>query len=439
MVLVSLVAVAAVLAGVVAAGAWEANDEIPGEYLPGSSFSESIDATNDAHDIFRVPMAAGQRFDATLTPDAGLECELRLLPPGTVEASAGVPVAAGTGVDSTKTLSFTAPAGAGGTYYLDVHALTGSGNYRLAYRFGPILSCSPRSLNFRAVQGSWAAVRRLVLIRNNGGGRLSNWTAGDNVSWLTLSPRSGTISGRVQVAAVAHGLRPGLHHGIITVRAPGAGASPQTIRVTLRVLRRTCIRIRVGGIVTCGGRRPMTVVSRIGSLGRASDPPDRRAVVDIQQKPAGRSSWSRLRTVRTNSRGRVVVRVRANVNTRFRAVRRASLYYAGDTSNSGRVRARYRVTLSIGAATYQLYDLGVSYPCTGRVYPASAASGRSVIVQTRRSGGWRRFRARRLNSSGIMRGIFSGSGRWTVRLYMPGSSTNLGGYSRARSFDLGWF
>ena len=51
----------------------------------------------------------------------------------------------------------------------------------------PVISLSPTSLSFAAVQGSSNPATQSISISNTGGGTLA-WTASDSASWLSLSP-----------------------------------------------------------------------------------------------------------------------------------------------------------------------------------------------------------------------------------------------------------
>ncbi|MFC1462757.1 M6 family metalloprotease domain-containing protein, partial [Verrucomicrobiota bacterium] len=75
-------------------------------------------------------------------------------------------------------------------------------------------------------------------IRNTGGGTLA-YTATSTQSWLTITPATGAVMAEVDALYVdydASGLSTGVYYNTITVAAPGASNSPQTIAVTLTVL-----------------------------------------------------------------------------------------------------------------------------------------------------------------------------------------------------------
>jgi hypothetical protein len=90
------------------------------------------------------------------------------------------------------------------------------------------------------VQGTNAAIQTFT-VQNTGGGTL-NYSITDNVSWLCVSPTSGTSTGEVDTMTVTYattGLGVGVHNGTITITAAGATNSPQTIAVTVTVNKKT--------------------------------------------------------------------------------------------------------------------------------------------------------------------------------------------------------
>ena len=70
-----------------------------------------------------------------------------------------------------------------------------------------------------------------VNISNTGGGTLT-WTATKSQTWLRKSPSSGTVPSTIKVSVDGRDLADGVYRGFITVRAPGATNSPQTIAVS---------------------------------------------------------------------------------------------------------------------------------------------------------------------------------------------------------------
>jgi len=90
-------------------------------------------------------------------------------------------------------------------------------------------------LNFKAVVSGSRTGNQSVWISNSSSGTL-NWTASCNASWLTYTPTSGTNFGEVTVSVNPAGLVFGSHIGTITITAPNAVNSPQTVTVFLTVV-----------------------------------------------------------------------------------------------------------------------------------------------------------------------------------------------------------
>ncbi len=81
--------------------------------------------------------------------------------------------------------------------------------------------------------GQAPAAKSSFRIENIGGGNLT-WQAAADVAWLKLSKPSGNGPATVDISLQNIGpLARGAHQGIVTVTAPNAQASPQTINVTL--------------------------------------------------------------------------------------------------------------------------------------------------------------------------------------------------------------
>ena len=98
----------------------------------------------------------------------------------------------------------------------------------------PVLVVSPASLSFVASVGGPNPAQQAFGISNGGGGMLS-WSAASSASWLSLSPTSGSGPTTAFATATVGGLAAGTYLGTITVSAPGAQGTPQTVSVTLVV------------------------------------------------------------------------------------------------------------------------------------------------------------------------------------------------------------
>jgi len=96
------------------------------------------------------------------------------------------------------------------------------------------ISLNHSRLNFIAsIQGA-AERTKYFFIRRSGGSAL-DWDVAVSDSWLSCNPAKGTGNAKVAVSVNASGLVPGVYRGGITVNAPDAVNSPQTIDVTLAV------------------------------------------------------------------------------------------------------------------------------------------------------------------------------------------------------------
>ncbi|THJ10741.1 MAG: hypothetical protein CAF43_007745 [Nitrospira sp. CG24C] len=96
----------------------------------------------------------------------------------------------------------------------------------------PVIGASPTSFSFAATQGGANPATQTLSISNTGGGSFS-WNAGENATWLALSPVSGTGNGAVTLTVTTGSLTAGSYSGAVTVNAPGA--SSVTVPVTLTV------------------------------------------------------------------------------------------------------------------------------------------------------------------------------------------------------------
>ncbi|HJT21836.1 MAG TPA: fibronectin type III domain-containing protein, partial [Nitrospira sp.] len=96
----------------------------------------------------------------------------------------------------------------------------------------PSIGLSPTSLSFTAQQGGTNPANQTLNISNTGGGTL-NWSAGDNASWLSVSPASGTANGAITIGAATGSLAAGTYNGTVTVSAVGATAVSVPVSFTV--------------------------------------------------------------------------------------------------------------------------------------------------------------------------------------------------------------
>ncbi|MCX6581191.1 MAG: BACON domain-containing protein [Candidatus Aminicenantes bacterium] len=97
---------------------------------------------------------------------------------------------------------------------------------------GPGLKISMHRLNFGAAVREGAIPAKTFIVGNTGVGIL-NWTAHTDEDWISVTPASGINSGVVTVMINGTFKTGGPYTGTITVAAPGAADSPQTISVNM--------------------------------------------------------------------------------------------------------------------------------------------------------------------------------------------------------------
>jgi len=101
----------------------------------------------------------------------------------------------------------------------------------------PAITASPSSFSFIVEQGEPNPPSQILNIWNSGSGMLS-WSISDSAPWLNVSPTSDSSSGEVNDVAVSVntlGMSTGSHAAIITIAAPEASNTPQTIVVNLTI------------------------------------------------------------------------------------------------------------------------------------------------------------------------------------------------------------
>ena len=98
----------------------------------------------------------------------------------------------------------------------------------------PVLVVNPPSLSFAAAVGGPNPAPQTFGISNGGGGAL-DWTASSNATWLGLDPASGSGPATVTATPSIAGLAAGTYSATVTVAAPGAQGTPQTVAVSLAV------------------------------------------------------------------------------------------------------------------------------------------------------------------------------------------------------------
>ena len=102
---------------------------------------------------------------------------------------------------------------------------------------GPVLSVNPDDLDYIAEKGDPNPIDQILSVTNNGGGTL-NWEITGNCDWLDVNPLAGSSAGEPNEVALSvdiAGVDNGIYNCQLTVSAPNAENSPQTVFVNLHV------------------------------------------------------------------------------------------------------------------------------------------------------------------------------------------------------------
>jgi len=101
----------------------------------------------------------------------------------------------------------------------------------------PTISYSAQSYTFTAAVGESNPPSQIMEIWNSGGGTL-DWAVSHDVGWLSLDPMSGSFADEgisVTISVDISGMSAGSYSGTITISAPGATNTPQTISIVLGI------------------------------------------------------------------------------------------------------------------------------------------------------------------------------------------------------------
>lgn len=111
-----------------------ADDNVPGVAIPASPINDNVNDSSDPADVYQIALTAGQALTLNLAGVGGTDFDLYLFPPGTTDIYTASAVAASNGVTYPETITYNVSTS--GTYYVLVHAYSGSGNYTLAWSVG---------------------------------------------------------------------------------------------------------------------------------------------------------------------------------------------------------------------------------------------------------------------------------------------------------------
>jgi subtilisin family serine protease len=165
------------------------DNEVPGVALTSDVVTESLDANTDTDDVFALKLNKGETIKATLTGDAGTDFDLYLFDPysTTVQDSTGMLVYSESENSSEEYIEFTAFST--DTYYLDVYAFAGSGNYTLTVSIGNGPGEYENTSPSIYYEGHWPIIENTLHSGGNAQstnyyGSLSFSFIGDEIEWF---------------------------------------------------------------------------------------------------------------------------------------------------------------------------------------------------------------------------------------------------------------
>lgn len=134
------------------------DNEIPGIPFPGTSVSNTLNASTDLDDVYSMKLQKGEKVTVSLSGAKGTDFDIYLYNPSatTVNSSDGI-VAYSEKID-TSSESFTYVAKRAGTYYLDIYADKGSGSYTAKASFGATAGTYENTAKEIDYKGSWKTV-----------------------------------------------------------------------------------------------------------------------------------------------------------------------------------------------------------------------------------------------------------------------------------------
>jgi hypothetical protein len=101
----------------------------------------------------------------------------------------------------------------------------------------PTIAFDPTSFSFYATEGGANPADQTLEVWNSGSGTL-DWSVADGAAWLGLDPPSGSSTGEhnaVTVSVDISGMSANNYDATITISAPGATNTPQTVPVNLTI------------------------------------------------------------------------------------------------------------------------------------------------------------------------------------------------------------
>jgi putative cell wall-binding protein len=172
-----------------------ADDDIAGTALPSrdGALSGALSWPTDTYDVFSIDMAQGERIEATLHGPSGSDFDVLLYRPGSESVYSDLPVDGSSGSGSDENLLHDVMAGEGGTYYLAVRAVRGSGAFTLAWTVSAIPDGAWEDFDSAPVVAGTSGVQLGTLDRSNDANDVFKVSlcAGQRLS-LRLDGESGT-------------------------------------------------------------------------------------------------------------------------------------------------------------------------------------------------------------------------------------------------------
>jgi hypothetical protein len=98
----------------------------------------------------------------------------------------------------------------------------------------PTIGVTPTTLGF-SIQENGSSLSQNITLSNTVSGSTLNWSVSDNVTWLSVSPSSGTNNSTLVATVNPNGLSVGTYTAAITITGTGATNTPQTVNVNLTI------------------------------------------------------------------------------------------------------------------------------------------------------------------------------------------------------------
>ncbi len=109
------------------------DDDIPGVVPVSSLVDRDLDYLTDVDDVYAIAIGEGQRLQASLVADVGTDFDVYLYDKGATGLGDDLPIGGSSNPGSAESFVFEAPPGGAGTYFVDVHCVSGVGAYTLAW------------------------------------------------------------------------------------------------------------------------------------------------------------------------------------------------------------------------------------------------------------------------------------------------------------------